>query len=96
MISTKELLYSKYQSIFLKLSHCSQELNVTERHLYNLHSNKQLPFPVIKHGKLCRVHIEDFANFLDGLRQPQQKRRGRPRKIAQPSNMAREGAFSDE
>lgn len=80
MISTKELLYSKYQSVFLKFCHCSQELNVTERHLYNLHSDNKLPFPIIKYGKLCRVHIEDFAIFLDSLRQPKKKCRGRPSK----------------
>lgn len=95
MTTTKELLYSKYKTILLKFSDCSTEINVTERHIYNLHSNKQLPFPVIKHGKLCRVHIEDFAKYLDSLRQPQKKRRGRPKKMAQPLNRICE-CLSDE
>ncbi|TCV85809.1 hypothetical protein [Sulfurirhabdus autotrophica] len=100
MITTKELLYSKYKCILLKFGDCSKEINVTERYIYNLHSEKKLPFPVVKYGKLCRVHIEDFANFLDGLRPVIEKRRGRPRKIApiqyQNNQQLHKGEISDD
>jgi len=83
MISSKEMLYQKYQTILLNFRQCSLELNVTERHLYNLNSNKSLPFPVVRFGG-CRVYIDDLVNFVESSRTGDKKRRGRPKKMAPP------------
>lgn len=53
--------------------------------LYRWHKQDRLPFRALQVGKVCRVHADQLASFLDRFNKtdPDKRRRGRPRKEEQ-------------
>ncbi len=91
--STLNLLLAKFNGqILIPFVDAVASVGFQEQSARNQLSKGTFPIPSVLSGSRRLIHVEDLANFIEGLRaesQPSQKtRRGRPTKASQ---MAKRG-----
>ena len=91
------LLQARYPNkILLGTDEIAEVMNVSKYHIYNLSSQKKLPFKCIEATKRVQVSIIELARYLDDsslTKQPEQKALGPmpiKKKIGRPRNSTRE------
>ena len=78
--TTYEILAQQYPPL-LTLKQLAKLTGMSERTFRNWLTNRKMPIPVTRLGGAVRVRLTDVASWVDeGLTEPKEKKRGRPRK----------------